>query len=78
MKVDELERHIIDDKRQGRRPYMVSATGGTTVLGAFDPLNAIADVCEKYELWMHVDVSTGFLTQKPQVRLGGFGTKIFT
>jgi hypothetical protein len=27
---------------------------------------------------MHVDVSTGFLTQKPQVRLGGFGTKIFT
>ncbi len=26
--------------------------------GAFDPLDRIADVCEKHKLWMHVDVST--------------------
>jgi len=36
---------------------VVMATSGTTVLGAFDPLNEIADVCEKYAIWMHVDVS---------------------
>lgn len=25
--------------------------------GAFDPLDRIADVCEKHNVWMHVDVS---------------------
>ena len=32
------------------------ATTGSTVLGSCDDLNAIADVCEKYGIWMHVDV----------------------
>lgn len=42
---------------QGAVPFLVSCTSGTTVLGAFDPLDRIADVCEKHKLWMHVDVS---------------------
>ena len=29
---------------------------GTTVLGAFDPLDPIADICEKYNCWFHIDV----------------------
>uniref|UniRef100_A0A673L1A9 Glutamate decarboxylase 2 n=1 Tax=Sinocyclocheilus rhinocerous TaxID=307959 RepID=A0A673L1A9_9TELE len=33
------------------------ATAGTTVYGAFDPLIAIADICKKHDIWMHVDVS---------------------
>ena len=37
--------------------YMVVATAGTTVLGAFDPLEDIADVCGRHSLWLHVDVS---------------------
>lgn len=36
----------------------VNATAGSTVYGAFDPINEIADICEKYNLWLHVDVST--------------------
>lgn len=36
---------------------MVNATAGTTVLGAFDPIDVIADICEKHNLWLHVDVS---------------------
>jgi glutamate/tyrosine decarboxylase-like PLP-dependent enzyme len=28
------------------------------VYGAFDPLNAIADICESHGLWLHVDVFT--------------------
>lgn len=42
---------------QGFVPFLVSATAGTTVYGAFDPLIAIADICKKYKIWMHVDVS---------------------
>lgn len=40
-------------------PLMISATAGTTVLGAFDDLNSIADLCEKYGMWMHVDAAWG-------------------
>lgn len=42
---------------QGYVPLFVNATGGSTVYGAFDPINEIADICEKYNLWLHVDVS---------------------
>ncbi len=42
---------------QGDLPYFVNATAGTTVLGSYDPLEPIADICEKYGLWFHVDVS---------------------
>lgn len=41
---------------QGQLPLYVSATAGTTVYGAYDPLVSIADICEKYNIWMHVDV----------------------
>lgn len=41
---------------QGLVPFYVNATAGTTVYGAFDPLNAIADICHRHTLWMHVDV----------------------
>jgi glutamate decarboxylase len=44
---------------QGKVPYLVNATAGTTVFGAYDPLNEIADICEKYGLWMHVDGAWG-------------------
>ncbi|KAJ8788770.1 hypothetical protein J1605_005066 [Eschrichtius robustus] len=42
---------------KGFVPFLVSATAGTTVYGAFDPLLAVADICKKYKIWMHVDVS---------------------
>lgn len=43
-------------------PFFVSATAGTTVYGAFDPLIAISDICKKYQVWFHVDVSTNTCT----------------
>ncbi|KAF3860471.1 hypothetical protein F7725_000726 [Dissostichus mawsoni] len=63
VKVDEGGRIIPEDldekikltKSQGAVPLLVSCTSGTTVRGAFDPLDRIADVCEKHNVWMHVD-----------------------
>lgn len=54
-----LESEILRAKSEGALPFMVSATAGTTVLGAFDPLDEIADLCKKYNLWMHVDAAWG-------------------
>lgn len=56
----ELERAIIEQKNVGKIPFFVSATAGTTVLGAFDPINEIADICDKHGLWLHIDVSIQF------------------
>ena len=42
---------------QGQAPFAVVATSGTTVLAAFDPLEPLADICQKHGLWLHVDVS---------------------
>lgn len=53
----ELERLVRESIEKGNRPYFVNCTCGTTVLGAFDPINPIADICEKYNLWLHIDVS---------------------
>ncbi|KAH3703198.1 hypothetical protein DPMN_078229 [Dreissena polymorpha] len=54
-----LEEAIQRAMAAGVRPLLVNATCGTTVLGAYDPLNPIADICEKYGVWMHVDGAWG-------------------
>lgn len=50
---------IEKDKKANHIPFMVNATAGTTVLGAFDDIDAIADVCDEYKLWLHVDGAYG-------------------
>ena len=53
--VSDLEKQIEADIKAGNTPYMVNATAGTTVLGAFDPIEAISKICKKYDIWLHVD-----------------------
>ena len=43
-------------KLQDEQPLMVAATSGTTVLGAYDDLNALSGVCHKHGIWLHCDV----------------------
>lgn len=57
MRSDELVTHIEEALKQGKQPFFVNATAGTTVRGAFDEFNEIADICERFKVWMHVDVS---------------------
>lgn len=46
-------------KLQGVCPLAVIATSGTTVVGAFDPLDEVAPICEKHSVWLHVDAALG-------------------
>ena len=52
---DCLEEQIKEDIKNGGVPTYVNATAGTTVLGAFDPIDKIADITERYNIWLHVD-----------------------
>jgi glutamate/tyrosine decarboxylase-like PLP-dependent enzyme len=56
---EELERIIATDIKDGFTPLMVGATLGTTVLGAFDPVEKIAAICEHFKVWLHVDAAWG-------------------
>lgn len=55
MIVEKLEVQIKEDIKNGGIPTYVNATAGTTVLGAFDPIDKIADITKKYNMWLHVD-----------------------
>ncbi|CAL4232446.1 unnamed protein product, partial [Meganyctiphanes norvegica] len=61
-------------RTSGAEPFYVSASAGTTVLGAFDPFNEIADICQEEGLWMHVDGCWGgsaIFSNKNKVLLKG-------
>jgi len=57
MDVDALESAIAADLLEGVRPFAVVATVGTTSTTSIDPVARIAEVCEKHELWLHVDAA---------------------
>lgn len=59
MRVDLLEAEIQKDIENGFQPFYINATAGTTVLGSYDDLEAIANLKEKYDLWMHIDAAYG-------------------
>ncbi len=59
MDVAQLEHAIQEDIAAGWRPFAVVATVGTTSTTSVDPVPEIADVCERYGLWLHVDGAYG-------------------
>lgn len=59
MRVDELEARIQADVAAGVVPVAVIATSGTTLTGAVDPIADIAEVCERYGVWLHIDGAYG-------------------
>jgi aromatic-L-amino-acid decarboxylase len=52
-----LAEAIRADRAAGRVPCFVCVTLGTTATLAFDPLPAIAEICRRERIWLHVDAA---------------------
>src|SRR5438067_1203617 len=57
MRADALRDAIAEDRAAGRLPIAVVATVGTTSTTSVDPVPAIADICERERIWLHVDAA---------------------
>ncbi len=64
-----LESEIAKDRAAGRVPVAVVATAGTTTVTSVDPLPALADLCERERIWLHVDAAyAGSAAALPEMR----------
>lgn len=55
----ELEKLILEDRKNGLIPFMVIGSAGTTNTGTIDPLFDLAQVCQRQNVWFHVDGAFG-------------------
>ena len=54
-----LEARVQEDQASGLTPVAAVATTGTTSSCAFDPVAALAAVCGRHGLWLHIDAAYG-------------------
>ncbi|ALJ00269.1 pyridoxal phosphate-dependent decarboxylase family protein [Rufibacter tibetensis] len=59
MNPEALEQAIVEDNAADLKPWLIIASAGTTDVGAIDPLQAIAQVAKRHQLWYHVDAAYG-------------------
>lgn len=69
MDPEHLAERMADDRKAGRLPMMVCATVGTTSTASVDPVDAVAEVCEEQDVWLHVDAAyAGSAALLPEMR----------
>ena len=59
MSAQALAAAIEEDRKNGWLPFAVIATVGTTSTTSIDPVPAIADICQRENIWLHVDGAYG-------------------
>jgi len=57
MRADALADAVADDRAHGCQPLAVVATVGTTSSTSVDPVPAVADLCRRESIWLHVDAA---------------------
>lgn len=64
-----LRNQIREDVKTGHKPVMVVGTAGSVSTGTIDPLEDIAECCEEYNLWFHIDGAYGgFAAAVPELK----------
>lgn len=69
-----LEALIKKSKDDGKTPFFINATAGTTVYGSYDPFVQISKISKRHNLWMHIDGAWGgpvIFSPKHKHRLNG-------
>ncbi len=59
---EKLDEAILADIKNGWKPFCVIATVGTTSTTSVDPIEDIAKICEKHNLWLHIDAAYAGVT----------------
>ncbi len=54
---DKLKEAIEEDIKNGKKPLCVIVTLGTTSTTAVDPILEIAEISQRYNVWLHVDAA---------------------
>jgi len=57
--VEQLRQLVVTLKQNGQPIMAVCAAACATPIGAFDRLDEVADICEEFNLWLHVDAAHG-------------------
>lgn len=66
---EQLEKSINEDIKNGFTPLFIVSALGTTSSTAIDPIDAIGDVAQKYNIWHHVDAAyAGTALVLPEMR----------
>jgi L-2,4-diaminobutyrate decarboxylase len=74
MRTDLLEEYRKRAEDKGIKIISVASNSCSTATGSYDNLNKIADFCEKYDLWLHVDGAHGMgvlFSEKYRNRVAG-------
>ncbi len=72
--MEKVKQLIVKDREAGKIPFCIIANAGTTNTGAVDPLEELADLCQKENLWLHIDGAygaAGIISNKGRHQLRG-------
>jgi aromatic-L-amino-acid decarboxylase len=60
--IEVLKDKIVEDQAAGYHPICIIGNAGTVNTGAIDDLNALADICQRENIWFHIDGAFGVFT----------------